>query len=250
MPTKQELTDLTSKCEWETNTVNGVKGYVVSGKGDYATVSIFLPFAGKALGDALQQPGVEGHGIDVATNAIPGLQLRYATTIDGEFSEEAPLYTNVCEETVWVEASVPGYITTNYSATVKIKSVEEDDPSDALVVGKYFKATLSALGYEVPTNGTSYTVKAYGLPAGLKLKHNAAWKNKKGKVIVKVKSEWWIEGVPTAAIDYITNPAYLVITANGKTETMPLRLEVEALPAWAKGTFNGNVEWRMENGEW
>ncbi len=148
-----------------------------------------------------------------------------------------------------MEASAPGYITTNFSATVKIKSVEEDDPSDALVVGKYFKATLSALGYEVPTNGMSYTVKAYGLPAGLKLKHNAAWKNKKGKVIVKVKSEWWIEGVPTAAIDYITNPAYLVITANGKTETMPLRLEVEALPAWAKGTFNGNVEWRMENGE-
>ena len=106
MPTKQELTDLTSKCEWETNTVNGVKGYVVSGKGDYATVSIFLPFAGKALGDALQQPGVEGHGIDVATNAIPGLQLRYATTIDGEFSEEAPLYTNVCEETVWVELNL------------------------------------------------------------------------------------------------------------------------------------------------
>ena len=40
--------------------------------------------------------------------------------------------------------------------------------------------------------------------------------------------EWWREGVPTAALDYATNPPYLVITVDGKTETLPLSLGVEA----------------------
>ena len=105
-----------------------------------------------------------------------------------------------------------------------------------LVAGEYFKATLSELGYDVPTDGvTAYSVMAKGLPAGLKLKYNAAVtkKVKKGKTTKKVvvkpaKVEWWIEGVPTAALDYATNPPYLVITANGKTETLPLSLGAEA----------------------
>ncbi len=97
-----------------------------------------------------------------------------------------------------------------------------------LVVGKYFKMTLVELGYDVPTDGTPYSVVAKGLPSGLKLKYNAAVKNKKGKVTKKAKVEWWIEGVPTAAVDYGTNPTYLVITANGRTETLALPLEVLA----------------------
>ena len=99
---------------------------------------------------------------------------------------------------------------------------------ETLVVGKYFKATLAELGYDVPTNGTAYSVVAKGLPAGLKLKYNAAVKNKKGKVVTKAKSTWWIEGVPTAAMDFMTNPPYLVITANGKTTTEALPVEVLA----------------------
>ena len=97
-----------------------------------------------------------------------------------------------------------------------------------LTVGEYFYATLAELGYDVPTNGTPYSVVAKGLPAGLKLKYNPAWKNKKGKVVIKAKSEWWIEGVPTAAMDFFENPPYLVITANGKTWTEPLPIEVLA----------------------
>ena len=104
-----------------------------------------------------------------------------------------------------------------------------------LVAGKYFKATLAELGYDVPTNGTPYSVVAKGLPAGLKLKYNAAVtkKVKKGKTTKKVvvkpaKVEWWIEGVPTAAVDFFTNPPYLVIAANGKTVTEPLPIEVLA----------------------
>ena len=98
-------------------------------------------------------------------------------------------------------------------------------------VGAYFKATLSELGYDVPTNGTAYSVTAYGLPTGLKLVSNKAVTKKVGKktVVVKpAKSEWWIEGVPTAALDYFTNPPYLAITTNGVTETYDLPIKVLA----------------------
>lgn len=98
----------------------------------------------------------------------------------------------------------------------------------SLKVGEYFKATMTELGYDVPTNGTVFSVVAKGLPSGLKLKYNAAVKNKKGKVTKKAKTEWWIEGVPTAALDYMTRPAYLVITVSGVTQTFDLPIEVLA----------------------
>ncbi|MBR4654468.1 MAG: InlB B-repeat-containing protein, partial [Kiritimatiellae bacterium] len=53
-----------------------------------------------------------------------------------------------------------------------------------LTVGKYFTATLTELGYDVPTDGTAYEVKAYGLPAGLKLVSNKAVTKKVGKKTV------------------------------------------------------------------
>ena len=100
-----------------------------------------------------------------------------------------------------------------------------------LTAGEYFKATLAELGYDVPTDRTAYNVVAKGLPAGLKLMYNkAVTKKVKGKTVVvkAAKSEWWIEGVPTAAVDFFTNPPYLVITANGETTTEVLPVEVAA----------------------
>jgi hypothetical protein len=46
MPTKQEFDDLNNKCVWSWTAMNGVAGYVVRGRGDYAFNSIFLPCAG------------------------------------------------------------------------------------------------------------------------------------------------------------------------------------------------------------
>ncbi len=60
MPTKQELSDLDSKCDWTWTTVNGVKGYVVKGKGVYASASIFLPCAGYGNGTSLSDAGSGG----------------------------------------------------------------------------------------------------------------------------------------------------------------------------------------------
>jgi len=54
MPTYQELYDLCyNKCDWTWSTMNGVDGYIVRGRGSYASNSIFLPGAGYGGGTTL-----------------------------------------------------------------------------------------------------------------------------------------------------------------------------------------------------
>ena len=59
MPTKEEIGDLVSvsKCTWTLTTNNGVAGFEVRGKGEYASNSIFLPMPGIAFDNQLQLPG-------------------------------------------------------------------------------------------------------------------------------------------------------------------------------------------------
>lgn len=62
MPTYQELDDLCyNKCDWTWTTQNGVNGYVVRGRGDYASNSIFLPCAGYGYGTSLYTSGSYGY---------------------------------------------------------------------------------------------------------------------------------------------------------------------------------------------
>ena len=60
MPTKQELEALKNNCDWTWTTVNGVNGYVVRGKGEYASNNIFLPCAGCGYGALLSHAGSHG----------------------------------------------------------------------------------------------------------------------------------------------------------------------------------------------
>ena len=60
MPTKQELKDLCNKCDWTWTTMNGTNGYVVRGRGNYASDSIFLPCAGYGLEALLSHAGSTG----------------------------------------------------------------------------------------------------------------------------------------------------------------------------------------------
>ena len=60
MPTRQELDNLNSKCSWNWTTKNEVKGWRVSGTGDYASNSIFLPCAGYGSGTSLYSAGSYG----------------------------------------------------------------------------------------------------------------------------------------------------------------------------------------------
>ena len=50
MPTKQELVSLIDNCDWTWTTMNGVNGYIVRGRGNYISSSIFLPVNGGSLG--------------------------------------------------------------------------------------------------------------------------------------------------------------------------------------------------------
>lgn len=61
MPTIQEFRDLFSNCDCTWTTRNSVKGYVVKGKGSYASASIFLPAAGRGDGTSLGDSGSDGH---------------------------------------------------------------------------------------------------------------------------------------------------------------------------------------------
>ena len=62
IPTNQELRDLCYyKCDWTPKTRNGVKGYVVHGRGAYASNSIFLPCAGYGHGTSLGFAGSLGY---------------------------------------------------------------------------------------------------------------------------------------------------------------------------------------------
>ena len=70
MPTIQELSGLTNKCDWTWTTQNGVKGYVVRGRGDYASNSIFLPAAGLGHGTSLGRSGSYGYYWSSVPNSV------------------------------------------------------------------------------------------------------------------------------------------------------------------------------------
>ena len=61
MPTKDEFDALNNKCDWTRTTMNGVKGYIVKGRGSYASNSIFLPAAGHGYGTSLELFGSCGY---------------------------------------------------------------------------------------------------------------------------------------------------------------------------------------------
>jgi hypothetical protein len=57
LPTEKELYELESKCKWEWTTINGKKGYKVTGPNGN---SIFLPAAGYRRGSSLYYAGESG----------------------------------------------------------------------------------------------------------------------------------------------------------------------------------------------
>lgn len=55
MPTDQELHALSINCDWTWTAMNGVNGYVVRGRGTYASNSIFFPLPGFGNGFSLNK---------------------------------------------------------------------------------------------------------------------------------------------------------------------------------------------------
>jgi hypothetical protein len=60
LPTIAEFSELERNCDWIWTTMCGVKGYMVRGRGDYASACIFLPAAGFGLGASLCNTGLNG----------------------------------------------------------------------------------------------------------------------------------------------------------------------------------------------
>ena len=60
MPTKADFKNLRNKCNWQWTRMNGVEGYVVRGRGKYASKSIFFPAAGYGNGTSLRNSGSYG----------------------------------------------------------------------------------------------------------------------------------------------------------------------------------------------
>lgn len=60
LPTREELSALNDNCDWTWTTMNGVNGYVVQGRDDYASASIFLPAAGFGERTSLEFSGPFG----------------------------------------------------------------------------------------------------------------------------------------------------------------------------------------------
>ena len=69
MPTIQEFDNLNNKCYWTWTTQNGVNGYVVRGRGAYASNSIFLPCAGAGIWTSLCNSGSDGHYLSSVLNS-------------------------------------------------------------------------------------------------------------------------------------------------------------------------------------
>ena len=61
MPTQAELKGLRENCDFVWTTVNNVKGWKFTGKGDYASCYIFLPAAGYWDGDTVSPQGNIGY---------------------------------------------------------------------------------------------------------------------------------------------------------------------------------------------
>ena len=82
MPTDAEFSALINNCDWTWTTQSGVNGYVVRGRGAYASNSIFLPAAGYGFGTSL---GDAGSGGDY-WSSVPGSDGSYAWYLDFDSS--------------------------------------------------------------------------------------------------------------------------------------------------------------------
>jgi len=157
--------------------------------------------------------------------------------------------------TIKGKATKPGV----YTVTVKATNASVTRATDAttatfkITVPNFECAALPGLKSETDAYGTihagvkfgpglidctpedGWTVKAAGLPAGLKF---AAKETK--DATYEIVPAWTIYGVPTAKAGAYT-VTFTASKKGEKNQVATITLNVEALPAWAVGTFTGAV---------
>ena len=133
------------------------------------------------------------------------------------------------------------------SIALSLSGMDLDSPSVAPVALETNITCGVALEWPLASYALSATtIKVSGLPAGLKFADKDVLDSKTKQVIVKANT---IYGAPTAASkvgkDGKPTPSEVkitVTTAGKSSVTYLVKLTVDPLPAWAVGTFDGEVE--------
>lgn len=93
MPTFKEFKNLIDKCDWTWSTVNGIKGYIVRGRSDYASANIFLPAAGFTYEKTYVGAGANGYYWSSVPNCDGYSTLGYGTSCRLTFSLSSHSYS-------------------------------------------------------------------------------------------------------------------------------------------------------------
>lgn len=97
MPTFAEQKNLIDKCDWTWTTKNGIQGYIVRGKGSYASASIFLPAAGRASGSSIGSSYSDAGSCGYYWSSVPNRDgyttLGYHTSCRLSFSSSSHSYS-------------------------------------------------------------------------------------------------------------------------------------------------------------
>ena len=127
------------------------------------------------------------------------------------------------KSTVVFEVVVP-----NFTSDKLPNLLQDPDAYGTIWCGVAFN---SALVNCTPASG--WTVKASGLPTGLKWATKAVVDSKTGAIVALPNT---IYGVPTKAGNYTVT---FTATSGKEKQVATITLKVSALPTWAVGTFNG-----------
>ena len=173
--------------------------------------------SGVTFSDMTVEYDGEEHVLAVAGDVPDGVSVVYSGATKGT---EIGTYSATAKFEV-ADAKNWEPIDKTLSATLRI--VAPPDPTQAYE-GIYFRATLEELGVSAVPTDRKVTVKAEGLPKGLKLVTTSV---KDGKKVVRY--EYRIEGVPTETMDGETRIAYVRVT-DGKVQTL-YKLDLSVKPA-------------------
>ena len=206
--------------------------------------------SGVTFADATFEYDGESHSIAVSGTVPSGVRVVY----EGETNR-----TEVGTNTVTVSFEVLDKV--NFEAitktlTAKLAITAKEDPPDppdppvppdptVAYENIYFRATLAELGAAaVPTN-RRITIKAEGLPKGLKLV-TTALKDAKNKATGFYA--YSIEGVPTERMDGVSRMAYVRVTDDKVQTLYALDLSVLWAKAYEEKSFpDGEVKSEYEN---
>jgi len=232
MPTDAEVQALISNCTTDWVTSNNVSGRLVTGKGAFASKSIFLPAAGYGLNSGISSAGSIGDYWSSTPKSgcvYRAWRLGFTSSSFGRYYDGGR-YFGQSIRPVREFASGSSAIS-SASTTLSLDCrLETHVPEGSFVsIDLLSDMHIAALQGVNHAAGDKVTVKIEGLPKGLKLVATQQKETTGKKAVTNVV--YTIEGVPTEAADFDTQPMYariMVTKGKTKTETLePIRLAID-----------------------